>query len=125
MKLSIPIIVLSVAFPFAIAAAEGPPAPPHHHQPPKEAFEACASARHGDACTVNLRDLAIDGVCAPFPGTAALVCRPNHPPVPPEAVEACQGAAEGDSCSFDNIAGRCAYGPDGNGPLACKPEHRR
>jgi len=115
MKLVIAAIV--VVLPFAIAYADH-----RHPAPPKEAFDACASARQGDACTVVLRDHRVEGVCAPFPDTSALVCHPNHPPgPPPQAIDACRTANPGDACSFDGVAGTCARGPDGNGPLACKP----
>jgi hypothetical protein len=61
-------------------------------------------------------------VVLPFAFAYADQCPPNHPPgPPPAAVEACRNANAGDACSFDGISGTCARGPDGNGPLACKP----
>ncbi|MBL0212808.1 MAG: hypothetical protein IPQ07_02880 [Myxococcales bacterium] len=113
------------ALPFAIANADRPPPP----RPPKEAFEACARLKAGDACTVTLGTHTLSGVCATGPdGTGALACKPEHPPgPPPEAVEACAKSSEGDACSVSlddhTITGTCAKGPDGAGPLACKPDH--
>lgn len=50
---------------------------------------------------------------------------PHHGP-PPEAFAACKEATEGATCSFTmhehNITGTCSHGPDGKGPLACKPD---
>lgn len=122
MKLFIATIVIAAIAPFALAH------PPGH--PPKEAFDACASKHQGDACTVHLRDLTLDGTCVPARDSDALICRPNQPPPPPpEAVAACRDANEGDACSFQiedhTVSGACAHGPDGTGPLACKPAHRR
>jgi len=115
--------VLVTVLPFALANADRPP--PHH--PPKAAFDACASARRGDACNVRFGDHSIDGTCEAFPDTSALVCRPLHPPgPPPEAVDACRSAKEGDACSFSlgdhAVSGTCARGPDAAAPLACRPE---
>ena len=113
------------ALPFAIANADRPPPP----RPPREAFEACAKLKAGDACTVTLGTHTITGVCAAGPdGTGPLACRPDHPPgPPPEAIEACAKSSEGDACSVTHgdhtITGTCAKGPDGTGPLACKPDH--
>jgi hypothetical protein len=110
-----------LVLPFAVAHAERP-----HHPPPQAAFDACAKAKAGDTCSVVLGDHTITGVCGVLPDSAALVCRPDHPHgPPPEAVDACSGRAAGDACSISHeghaIAGTCARGPDGNGPLACRP----
>lgn len=114
--------LLATALPLAIASADRPP--PRH--PPKAAFDACAKAQRGDACTVTLRDRTIDGTCEAFAETPALACRPLRPPgPPPEAVEACRAAKEGDACSFTfgdrSRSGTCARGPDASMPLACRP----
>jgi hypothetical protein len=111
-----------VALPFAIAHADRPDHPP----PPQAAFDACAKAKAGDACSVALHDHAIAGVCAAAPDTTQLACRPDHPPgPPPEAIDACSGHSAGDACSMTHgdhaIAGICAQGHDGAGPLACRP----
>jgi hypothetical protein len=113
-----------LALPFAVAYADRPPP----HQPPQAAFEACASSKAGDACSVTMHDHTITGVCAAAPDTAALACRPDHPPGPPrEALDACGGHAAGDACSMTfgdhSVEGTCATGPDGKGPLACRPPH--
>jgi hypothetical protein len=110
-----------LALPFAIAHADRP-----HHPPPQAAFDACATSKAGDACSVALHDHTITGVCATAPNTAQLVCRPDHPPgPPPEAIEACSGHSAGDACSMTHgdhaVAGTCVHGPDEAGPLACRP----
>lgn len=122
MKLLAAAALLVTALPFAIARADHPPP----RQPPKAAFDACASAKRGDACTVALGDRSIDGTCEAFPDTAALACRPLRPPgPPPQAVDACRSAKEGDACSFTHgdhsLSGTCAKGPDTSAPLACRP----
>lgn len=120
---------LITALPFAIANADRPSPPPGGHRPPQEAFDACAKSKAGDACTVQLGDHTITGVCAHGPdGNGPLACKPDHPPgPPPEAVSACASSKEGEACSValgdHTITGTCAKGPDGNGPLACKPDH--
>ena len=50
------------------------------------------------------------------------------PPKPPQqAFDACAKSSAGDACAFDidshHVTGTCSHGPDGNGPLACKPDH--
>ena len=116
--------ILITALPFAIANADRPSPP----RPPKEAFEACAKLRAGDACSVTLGSHTITGVCSTGPdGSGALACKPDHPPgPPPEAIDACAKSKEGDTCSVTlgdhTMSGTCAKGPDGNGPLACKPD---
>jgi len=116
--------LLVLALPFAAAHADGP----HHHKPPQAAFDACAKAKDGDACTVAWADHKMDGVCRPAHETSALVCRPAHPPgPPPAALDACRGKAEGDACSVSHdghdVAGSCARHRDANAPLACRPDH--
>jgi hypothetical protein len=116
--------LVALAFPLALAAANDRPPPP---KPPQAAIDACASSSQGAACSVTFGDRTINGTCELVPQTTTLACRPDHPPgPPPEAVDACKSASEGASCSFSHgdhsISGTCAKGPDGNGPLACKPE---
>lgn len=113
--------LLVVALPFAVASAEQrrPPAPP------QAAFDACARARQGDACSVTFGDHTVTGVCAPAPGSSALACRPDHPPGPPPgALAACTGKSAGDACSVTHgdhtMTGVCAQGPDGQ--LGCRPD---
>jgi len=112
-----------LALPFAVARAD------HRHiQPPQAAFDACAKSNAGDACSIAIHDHAISGVCVQAPDRAALVCRPDHPPgPPPEAIEACRGRNAGDACSITHgdltIAGTCASCGQGDGGLACHPEH--
>jgi hypothetical protein len=62
------------------------------HRPPKEAFDACADAKEGDACTVKLPDRTLDGTCASFAG-GGLACRPNGAPPPPPSGDAQDGVA--------------------------------
>jgi hypothetical protein len=51
---------------------------------------------------------------------------PCRPP-PQEALDACAGAVADADCAFDvdghHVEGTCRTGPDGNGPLACAPDH--
>ncbi|NVB83420.1 MAG: hypothetical protein HOV81_33920 [Kofleriaceae bacterium] len=113
---------VACALPIAIASADRP-AP---HKPPQAAFDACANAKQGDACTVTHGDHTLTGTCQTFPDTTQLVCHPDHPHgPPPEAIAACSSAKAGDACTVTHgdhtIAGTCANGPDGNGPLACHP----
>jgi hypothetical protein len=106
---------------FARAEPSGPPAPP------QEAFDACASAQKGDACTVHLGDREVKGTCESFPGKDALACRPSGPPPgpPPEAVEACAQSKAGDACTVlfkeHEVHGTCASFP-GQDTLACRPD---
>jgi hypothetical protein len=113
--------LLVLALPFAVARADH-----SRHRPPQAAFDACARSKAGDACSVTLGDRTITGLCATARDTTALVCRPDHPPGPPqEAVDACNGRSAGDACTVTHgdhsLSGTCAAGPDGNGPLACRP----
>ncbi len=114
---------VAAAFPLALAGANDRPPP---HKPPQAAIDACASSSQGAACSLKLGDRTINGTCELVPQTTTLACRPDHPPgPPPEAIDACNGASAGDACSVAHgdrtINGTCARGPDGNGPLACKP----
>jgi hypothetical protein len=113
------LVALSVLIPaLGLADQHGPP------PPPKEAFEACAGAKQGDACTVRFGDHEIAGRCDAPPG-GGLACRPDGAPSPPpkEALDACAGAKEGDACTVDfggrKVSGTCALSPEG---LACRPE---
>ena len=50
------------------------------------------------------------------------------PPLPPkEAVDACASLAADAACAFDidshHVTGTCKHGPEGQGPLACAPDH--
>lgn len=51
---------------------------------------------------------------------------PGHPP-PKEAFDACANKQAGDACSVTfgdhTMTGTCSKGPDGQGALACKPDH--
>ena len=51
-----------------------------------------------------------------------------RPPRPPQqSIDACATSNEGDACAFEidghHVTGTCSHGPDGGGPLACKPDH--
>lgn len=113
--------LLVLALPFAVARADHP-----HHAPPQAAFDACAKAKSGDACSVALHDHTMTGVCVTAHASSALVCRPDHPPGPPPgAVDACNGHGAGDTCSVTHgdhtFSGTCERGRDGAGALACRP----
>lgn len=62
-----------------------------------------------------------------LPFAIAAADRPPPRQPPREAFEACTSKKAGDACSVTlgprSITGVCATGPDGNGPLACKPDH--
>jgi hypothetical protein len=61
------------------ARAETPP------DLPPEAYSACESKSQGDACTVQFRNEAHNGTCAPAPsGDGRLFCRLERPPQPHE-----------------------------------------
>jgi len=70
--------LLLVALPVAVARADH-----RHHRPPQAAFDACAKAKAGDACSVALHDHKMTGTCGPARESSALVCRPDHPPGSP------------------------------------------
>lgn len=114
----------------AVLAGSAAASPP---TPPPEAFTACEGKARGDACTVQLRDRAINGVCDAPPGESRLACRPDGPPPPPpEAFTACDGKARGDACSVqihDHTMNGVCDAPPGESRLACRPsgpppEHR-
>lgn len=115
--------LVAVSLPLALAGANDRPPP---HKPPQAAIDACAKLAKGAACSVTFGDRTMNGTCESIPQTSTLACRPEHPPgPPPEAVDACNGATSGDACSITHgdhtISGTCERGPDGNGPLACRP----
>jgi hypothetical protein len=67
----------------AIASADRP----EPHKPPQAAFDACANAKSGDACSFSMpaRDGSgaahtITGTCDTPPEETALACKPDHPP---------------------------------------------
>jgi hypothetical protein len=99
----------------------------HDHHPPPQAYEACASAKTGDTCSVIFGEQTMPGTCAASPdNAAALACRPDHPHGPrPEAIAACQRSKSGDVCSVTfgehTVAGTCDNGRHGHRPLACHP----
>ena len=74
---------------------------------------ASANESNADSSSARAQPLADDG-------------RPHGPP--PEAITACNNKTEGATCSVQfrdrTIEGTCKNGPDGNGPLACAPQHR-
>jgi len=113
-------------------AQDGGPPPGPPRTPPPEAITACSGKAASDACQVTLGDRTEAGTCFAFDGST-LACRPargpggrgGHRGPPPEAVEACKEIADGEACAVtlggDTLDGTCAKGPDGNGPLACRP----
>jgi len=66
--------LLLVALPFAVARADHR----RHGPPPQAAFDACAKAKAGDACSVVLHDHKMTGTCGPARESSALVCRPAN-----------------------------------------------
>ena len=91
---------------------------------------ACTGATQGATCTFEGRPgHSKTGTCQPAPDeSGGLVCVPDHHGFgpPPEAMDACGNFTSGAACSFTGrrgqaIAGTCQSGPDGSGPLACKP----
>lgn len=109
-----------------------PPEPPP--KPPQEAFDACESASEGDSCSVTFDGQAHDGKCIKGPdGAGPLACAPPRPPPPQghrgppkEAIAACANLSAGDACQIqlgdEAHAGTCATGPDGELPVACRPD---
>jgi hypothetical protein len=104
--------------------------PPPRRTPPPAAFEACDGKSVADACSVSFGERRMDGVCQAA-DDGRLFCRPARPlGPPPEAVEACREKQVGASCAVKlgppgrehSVEGTCAAGPDGAGPLACRPE---
>jgi hypothetical protein len=81
MTRSIPVTLLALACAaFAVPAFADPPSgkPP---KPPQEAFDACASAKEGDPCSVTFHDKTMSGVCHGTPD--GLACRPDGMPSGP------------------------------------------
>ncbi len=107
----------------------GPPPgdrpPPHHRKPPAEAYAACAQSSADSACTVQLPERTIGGVCVARPDEQALHCRPTPPPPPPEAYAACAQSSAGSACTVQlpehTISGRCTARPDEQA-LHCRPD---
>jgi hypothetical protein len=120
------VAVLFAAVPYAVAIADDRPPPHPPHRPPQIAFDVCAKAKRGDACSFQHVDFTIEGTCETAPDANVLVCRPNRHPPPPEAIAACDGKSLDDACSFTMhehaVAGRCERGPDAAMPLACRPD---
>ncbi len=78
-------LLLSLVFVLPFAGRERrrsrtAPPPPPKHVPPKAAFDACAKAKVGDACTFRGRmDRTLTGTCeTPRDNGKALVCRPDR-----------------------------------------------
>jgi hypothetical protein len=74
-------IALAAGLGVAAAGNAGANPPP----PPPEAFAACDGKARGDACSVQIQDHTIQGVCDAPPNESRLACRPNHPPPTPRA----------------------------------------
>lgn len=55
---------------------------PPPREPPSEAFQACQGKAEGDACTVQLPDLTLDGKCV-LSHDNRVFCRPTQMPPPP------------------------------------------
>ena len=75
------VLALSLMFPIAVLAADpAPPPPPPKRVPPKAAFDACAKAKQGDACSFKGRmNRDLSGTCeVPRDGGKVLVCRPDR-----------------------------------------------
>lgn len=73
-----------VAFSLVAIAGSAFADPP---SPPPEAFTACANAKSGDACTVQLRDRSVDGTCKESRSDSSkLFCLPKDMPPPPHAM---------------------------------------
>ncbi len=70
------VATMTLALGIAAAYADRPP-----HKPPQAAFDACAKAKQGDACSFKGRDdKDRKGTCeVPRDGGSALVCRPQRP----------------------------------------------
>ncbi len=98
-----------------------------HRQPPPEAYTACSAKKANDACSVQLRDRAVEGTCK-ADAQEQLFCRPLHPPhrgPPPEAFAACESKKAGDACTAQTPdgekAGVCREGREGG--VFCAPPH--
>ena len=82
-------------------------------------FALCASACVDNASATTQASTGSD--------TAGSADDHRTPPLPPkEAFEACASSTENATCAFDidghHVTGTCSHGPDGQGPLACKPD---
>ena len=73
---------LATAFVGAVAADNDPP--PRRPPPPQEAFDACASAKDGDACSFTTPRGTLDGTCRTPPDLDRLICVPTRPPGGPD-----------------------------------------
>ena len=51
---------------------------PSNQQAPQQAVDACSALSIGDACTVQMPQRTIDGICISPPQADALVCAPNE-----------------------------------------------
>ena len=51
---------------------------PSNQQPPQQAVDACNALTLGDACTVEMPQRTIDGICISQPQQDSLVCAPNE-----------------------------------------------
>jgi hypothetical protein len=78
-------ILTAVALAGFQAQAEDRP-PPGHPGPPAAAIEACQGKNEGDACTVQLPDRSLSGVCRT--DDDKLVCWPDRPPPRPRSDQA-------------------------------------
>jgi hypothetical protein len=100
-------------------------APPPGRRPPEEAFAACEGLEVGSACTVELRDRKLDGVCREGRDGDGLFCMPRPPEPPKEAFDACASSQEGDTCNLtlgDKVVdGTCRKAPN-RSELACAPK---
>ncbi len=56
---------------------------PPPREPPPEAFQACQDKAAGDACTVKLPDLTLDGKCVKSQQDERVFCMPSQMPPPP------------------------------------------
>lgn len=83
----------------------------------------CAGLALASGC-VEETSAEIQAASTPPPASGSgAMCRPPH-----EALDACASLAAGAACSFDadghHVDGTCRTSPDGQGPLACAPQHR-
>jgi len=68
----------------------------------------------------------VDDASATTQAEAQQGTEPHRPP-PQQAIDACASSAADATCAFDidnhHVTGLCKHGPDGAGPLACRPDH--
>ncbi|HEY3449707.1 MAG TPA: hypothetical protein VGK67_25355 [Myxococcales bacterium] len=111
---------------------QGPGGP--GHRPPKEALDACASLKVGDACSFTLESRTLKGTCR-GPADKPAACAPDdmlppgeHRGPPQAALDACQSLRAGDTCSFSmdgrDVTGSCQACPK-DGRIACAPADMR